>query len=580
MRHPTEGVLRRLLDEPAGVADADRQHVAGCPQCLDELAAVREDAALVDAALTTEAAQDVDVDAAWRRLSTAAPATPAPARPAQPRASRSRAVLRRPIVAAARRRASSWPARAPLRPTTGCRSSGPSRSPRSASRRPTSSRCPTSARTASSQVTGDPDVHEVADAAAAAGRDRVSTCRRSPTLPRGVSGEPVYQVGGKVSATFTFSAERAAQAAAEAGETLPPPPPGLDGSSVRLDAGPGVAQIWSSSAGAPALVVGRAVAPTAFSSGVPFETVRDYLLSLPGLPDDVAAQLRTFTADGATLPLPGARRRGDDVVGGGGRRARHGAGDPRPDAGGRRLGGRRRGDRRGWFAGRRRGPVGRQGPAVSVADTAHAVGDAAARRAAADLVAGLPSAPAVWCSGLRKRYGRQQAVEDVSLEVGRGEIVGLLGPNGAGKTSVIKMLLGLVHPDEGEVMLLGQPGADPAARARVGYLPELFRYQPWLSAAEVLALHVRLSGIDVTARGAAGLPGPRRPGRTRRRPAGRLLEGDAAAPRAGGRPGGRAGAGRPGRADQRAGPARARRRARHRAGAEGARRRGAARTRT
>jgi hypothetical protein len=73
---------------------------------------------------------------------------------------------------------------------------------------------------------------------------------------------------------------------------------------VRLVAGPGVAQVWASPAGVPALVVGRAVAPTAFSSGVPFETVRDYLLSLPGLPDDVAAQLRTFTADGSTLPLP------------------------------------------------------------------------------------------------------------------------------------------------------------------------------------------------------------------------------------------------------------------------------------
>ena len=116
---------------------------------------------------------------------------------------------------------------------------------------------------------------------------------------------------------------------------------------------------------------------------------------------------------------------------------------------------------------------------------------------AAQLVADLPPAAAVWCSGLRKRYGRQQAVEDVSLQVGRGEVVGLLGPNGAGKTSVIKMLLGLVHPDAGEVMLLGRPAADPAARARVGYLPELFRYQPWLSPAEVLALHVRLSGADV-----------------------------------------------------------------------------------
>jgi ABC-2 type transport system ATP-binding protein len=105
----------------------------------------------------------------------------------------------------------------------------------------------------------------------------------------------------------------------------------------------------------------------------------------------------------------------------------------------------------------------------------------------------------VWCSGLRKRYGRQQAVEDVSLEVNRGEVVGLLGPNGAGKTSVIKMLLGLVRPDAGEVMLLGRPSTDPSTRAKVGYLPELFRYQPWLTAAEVLVLHVRLSGIDVPA---------------------------------------------------------------------------------
>ena len=118
--------------------------------------------------------------------------------------------------------------------------------------------------------------------------------------------------------------------------------------------------------------------------------------------------------------------------------------------------------------------------------------------AAAHLVAGLPSAPAVWCSGLRKTYGNRQAVEDVALEVGRGEVVGLLGPNGAGKTSVIKMLLGLVRPDAGEVMLLGRPATDPAARTRIGYLPELFRYQPWLSPMEVLALHVRLSGIDVT----------------------------------------------------------------------------------
>ena len=125
-----------------------------------------------------------------------------------------------------------------------------------------------------------------------------------------------------------------------------------------------------------------------------------------------------------------------------------------------------------------------------------APGDAAVR-AAAQLVRDLPPTPALWCDGLRKRYGRRTAVDGVSLSVGRGEVVGLLGPNGAGKTTVIKMLLGLVRPDAGEVMVLGRPGADPSARARVGYLPELFRYQPWLTAAEVLRLHVRLAGADI-----------------------------------------------------------------------------------
>ena len=114
-------------------------------------------------------------------------------------------------------------------------------------------------------------------------------------------------------------------------------------------------------------------------------------------------------------------------------------------------------------------------------------------------LAGLTPSPAVWCSGLRKRYGRQTAVEDVSFTVARGEVLGLLGPNGAGKTSVIKMLLGLVRPDAGEVLLLGRRSSDPRSRSAVGYLPELFRYQPWLTPTEVLDLHVRLARADVPA---------------------------------------------------------------------------------
>jgi len=301
MGHPTEGVLRRLVDEPAGVADSDLRHVSDCPQCLAELASAREDAAVVDAALAAEGSADVDVDVAWRRLSTSA-AAPGPGRAAAPRAGRSRAVLRRPVVAA-------------LAVAVVLAGAGTAAANDWLQIFRTEQITPVSLRAADLMalpdlsaygdvtVTGGGDLRDVADAAAAAAETGLEVPEVT-TLPRGVSGEPVYQVGGEVSATFTFSADRAARAADEAGRTLPPPPPGLDGSQVRLDAGPGVAEIWSQSTGQPALVVGRAVAPTAFSSGVPFETVRDYLLSLPGLPDDVAAQLRTFAADGSTLPLP------------------------------------------------------------------------------------------------------------------------------------------------------------------------------------------------------------------------------------------------------------------------------------
>src|SRR5262245_1660773 len=106
MRHPTEGVLRRLLDEPAGVADPDREHIVMCDGCVHELAAIRADADLVDAALATDVASAVDLDTAWQRLSSATasatlPKAPGPARvrAAAPRAGRLRATLRRPVAA-------------------------------------------------------------------------------------------------------------------------------------------------------------------------------------------------------------------------------------------------------------------------------------------------------------------------------------------------------------------------------------------------------------------------------------------------------------------------------------------------
>jgi ABC-2 type transport system ATP-binding protein len=93
---------------------------------------------------------------------------------------------------------------------------------------------------------------------------------------------------------------------------------------------------------------------------------------------------------------------------------------------------------------------------------------------------------------LRKRYGRTVALAGLSMTVERGEVFGFLGPNGAGKTTAVKLLLGLVRPTGGEAMVLGAPAGDLETRRRIGYLPELFRYQSWLTAREVLVLHCRL----------------------------------------------------------------------------------------
>ena len=102
------------------------------------------------------------------------------------------------------------------------------------------------------------------------------------------------------------------------------------------------------------------------------------------------------------------------------------------------------------------------------------------------------ASPAIEARDLRKQYGRVEALAGLTMTVERGEVFGFLGPNGAGKTTTVKLLLGLARPTSGSGRLLGAPIGDLETRRRVGYLPELFRYQPWLRAREVLDLHADL----------------------------------------------------------------------------------------
>ena len=97
--------------------------------------------------------------------------------------------------------------------------------------------------------------------------------------------------------------------------------------------------------------------------------------------------------------------------------------------------------------------------------------------------------------GLRKRFGDKLAVADLSLAVRRGEVFGFLGPNGAGKTTSLKMLLGLIEPSAGSGRVLGAALGDRGTRGRIGFLPEHFRFQEWLTGREMLRFHGRLFGM-------------------------------------------------------------------------------------
>jgi ABC-2 type transport system ATP-binding protein len=103
-------------------------------------------------------------------------------------------------------------------------------------------------------------------------------------------------------------------------------------------------------------------------------------------------------------------------------------------------------------------------------------------------------------SGLRKVYGHKVAVADLTLEVPRGEVFGFLGPNGAGKSTAVKMLLGLVKPDGGKASVLGFPPGHTPTMARIGFLPEHFRFHEWLQATELLDVYGRLYGMSSDAR--------------------------------------------------------------------------------
>jgi hypothetical protein len=135
------------------------------------------------------------------------------------------------------------------------------------------------------------------------------------SLPQNVTGQPRYGVINRSSATFTFSADATAQAAARVGRTAPPLPANIDGSKLVIVGGPAVVQVWGATRAVPnaattplsdlpTLIVGQARAPVISSDGVTVDQLRAYLLEQPGISPQIAAAIRAIGDPASTLPVP------------------------------------------------------------------------------------------------------------------------------------------------------------------------------------------------------------------------------------------------------------------------------------
>jgi hypothetical protein len=315
MGHVADGVLRRYLDEPAAVSDVARRHIEACARCDGELRRAAEDRAIAGQALGApdigSVGDGVDLDLAWARLSARLdePVAGEPLAPMLAVQRTGRRWARHQVAAgvtagllvlggAAVAAAANW---VPIFRTQ-------SVAPVAVSTQDLASLSALgdfSALASYGNLEASPTQGPIQVTDATVAQDR--TGLRVPTvdaLPSGVEGAPSYFVVDRQTATFTFSAVKAERAATARRQAAPPMPAGLDGSSVRIVGGPGVAAVWTQPGGTPSLVLSRLNAPTASSEGVPLAVVRDYLLSFPGIPPSLAAKLRTVTETGTVLPIP------------------------------------------------------------------------------------------------------------------------------------------------------------------------------------------------------------------------------------------------------------------------------------
>jgi hypothetical protein len=306
--HLNDGTLRRMIDDPDAKTGADARHLQTCAECKSRFEAVSKDAVAIASLLAVPDA-NVNLARALQHVHSAPQAQPRfgfrlpLARPGS-----------RPMIIAL---AATVAAVALL--VVGLAQGGVVFAPSSVTPVPVT----LADMQALSQLsaygtvtwTKQPQL-QVATSAADAATVSGLQAPKVGTLPQGVSSIVTYAAMSQAVAEFTFSADKAASAAANTGKALPKMPAGMDGVKLTVTVGPAVGEIFGdlkpstgadvSQANLPQLIVGKSSAPTATSSSalVTVKQLESYLLTLPGISPELAAAIRAIGDPSTTLPIP------------------------------------------------------------------------------------------------------------------------------------------------------------------------------------------------------------------------------------------------------------------------------------
>ncbi len=338
MRHLTDGVLRRLCDDPLALSAAERRHVEHCHACQARQAAIAADARFAAEALMPMAsAPRPDTEAALARLRREVAAPDAAIAPRRSRRTMERILAmyqmqRRRLV----KPVGGLIAAAAL---VGALALTPAGSlaqsfitifePKQVAALPLTMQDLSSLRSlpnlgtfGTMGQTTRPRFQEVGNFAAARAASGLALLTPA-TLPAGIPSQVTYEVASPGTASFTFSAAKAAAAARAGGQALPAMPAGLDGSTLEATVGPAVAVIYGGSLGQshegaghgrrvlkmglhglPTLVIGEAAVPRVTSTGASVGAIEDYLLKMPGISPTLAGEIRAIGDPSSTLPIP------------------------------------------------------------------------------------------------------------------------------------------------------------------------------------------------------------------------------------------------------------------------------------